>query len=165
MTPERMDLVAAAVRAGLRLVPRDRLLHLGCGNGALTARLQPDCAGSLGVDASAFAVSIAQERFAGPGHRFTVQDAVAYAETERDPGRFTKALCDVPLSGLGDDAAALLLRALHRRFPALQRVMLGSRRLAAEVAALAEPGWIVAAAAAHDGPDLVLRRAPPDLDA
>jgi cyclopropane fatty-acyl-phospholipid synthase-like methyltransferase len=124
--PAQIDLIVAAILDQLQPEPDDTLLDLACGNGALTARLQPHCRASLGVDVSPHLIGIAQERFARPQHGFLVDDASEFAELHAAPERFSTALCYGSLSYLSDPAVARLLRALHARFPNLRRVMLGN---------------------------------------
>jgi len=119
-------MIVGAIRRHLALEPGAVLLDLACGNGALTARLHPHVSASLGVDISGYLIDIARERFASARHGFLQQDAADYAETASDPARFTTALCYGSLPYLDDGAARRLFRALHNRFPAVQRVMLGN---------------------------------------
>ncbi|HYZ63854.1 MAG TPA: class I SAM-dependent methyltransferase, partial [Acetobacteraceae bacterium] len=100
--PEQIEMIVSAVMRHLELAPEDHVLDLACGNGALTALLQPFCASTLGVDISPYLIGIAREHFASARHRFLEQDAAEYAETEPDPTRFTKALCYGSLSYLDD---------------------------------------------------------------
>jgi tRNA/tmRNA/rRNA uracil-C5-methylase (TrmA/RlmC/RlmD family) len=91
--PEQIEMIVSAIVDQLRLGPDDILLDLACGNGALSALLQPHCQGSLGVDISPYLIEVARERFETGTHRFAVQEAAAFTEDEPDPARFTKALC------------------------------------------------------------------------
>lgn len=124
--PEQIDMIVGRILETLQFGAGDVLLDLACGNGALSTRLHPHCAASLGVDVSPFLVEVANERFATAAHRFMVGDVAAYAETEPDPLRFTKGLCYGSLSYVSDTDVARLLRALHARFANISRVMLGN---------------------------------------
>lgn len=166
--PEQIDEIVGMIRWRLGLGAGDVLLDLACGNGALTARLQGDVAASMGVDVSGFLIEVARERFAGEAHDFFAHDAAAFVETTADAGEFTKALCYGGLSYMDDATVRRMLCALHARFPALERVLLGNLpdparaglfyagalpdlrvarsdigvwRGADELAALAGPGW------------------------
>ena len=123
---EQIDMIVEAIVRQLDLRPDDVLLDLACGNGALSSRLQPFCTASLGVDVSGYLVDVAQERFAGRCHGFTVGDAATFCETVPVAGRFTKALCYGSLSYLPDAEVGRMLRALHARLPWLERVLLGN---------------------------------------
>ena len=167
----QIGMIVEAAAARLALGPGDRLLDLACGNGALSCPLFGRCAGGVGVDISGYLIGVAREHFAGPAHEYVAMDAAAYAETAVPDG-VTKALCYGSFSYLADGTAARMLRALHRRFPALTHILLGNLpdparagafypagatadlreprssigawRSAAGVAALAGPGWRVA---------------------
>ena len=165
---QQIDLIVRTVIEHLSLTPAHTLLDLACGIGALSARLQPHCRASLGVDISPYLIDVAQENFASANHRFVVGDAAGYAEAEPDPGRFTKALCYGSLSYFADADVARTLHALHARFPNVTVVKLGNLpdparagafhaapipdlseprsdigvwRGAADLARLAGPGW------------------------
>lgn len=165
---EQIDAIVAMVRRRLALEAGDVLLDLACGNGALTARLQGFVGASMGVDVSAYLIEVARERFAGEAHDFFEHDAAAFVETTVDAAAFTKALCYGSLSYMDDATVRRMLRALHARCPALERVLLGNLpdparaglfyagalpdlrahrsdigvwRSAEDLAALAGPGW------------------------
>lgn len=124
---EQIEMIVTAIRQGLALQRDDVLLDLACGNGALSSYLFDDVAQLLGVDFSDYLISVAQKRFAQPGRSaFIVQDAASYVLGEPEPQRFTKALCYGSFSFFSADDAQAVLAGLHRRFPRLQRVMLGN---------------------------------------
>lgn len=126
VSDKQIDLIVAAVVAALGLGADDTLLDLACGNGALSDRLFQCCAGGVGVDVSEYLIGVAQEYFATPSRQYVRADAVDWVEAEADPGRFTKAVCYGSFSYLSDDAAARMLRTLHRRFPRVGHVLLGN---------------------------------------
>src|SRR5947209_7479077 len=108
--PAQIDLIVDAILDQLELGQADTLLDLACGNGALTARLQPHCRASLGVDVSSYLIGIAQERFARRQHAFLLDDACAFTELHAAPEGFTKALCYGSLPYLSDAEVARTLR-------------------------------------------------------
>ncbi len=122
----QIDMIVAVIRRQLALETGDTVLDLACGNGALTARLQPHVAASLGVDISGYLVDVACERFASGVHDFHHQDAADFVRSERRPARFTKALCYGSLSYFDDAAVRRMLHGLHARFPSLDRIFLGN---------------------------------------
>ena len=122
----QIDLIVAAVIASLGLGPDDMLLDLACGNGALSDRLFERCAGGVGVDASEYLIGVAQEYFAAPSRQYVMADVADWVDTAADPSRFTKAVCYGSFSYLPDDTAARMLRGLQRRFPRIDRVLLGN---------------------------------------
>lgn len=126
VAPGQIDLIVDTIQTKLGLCPRDTLLDLACGNGALTSRLHPHVAASVGVDISDYLIGIAQERFATPAHAFIAADASHHTQTAPSPKRFTKALCYGSLSYMDDAAVGRLLQALHRRFTAVTHLFLGN---------------------------------------
>ena len=139
VAPEQIGMIVDEIVHRLDLRPRDVLLDLGCGNGALTARLMPACAGSVGVDISDYLVGIAQERFAVPGRDFMAQDAALFVEQAAEPEQFTKVLCYGSLGYLSDETVARMLRGVRRRFTNTSRVMLGNLADPARAAAFYPP--------------------------
>src|SRR5687768_4849570 len=89
VSQEHIDMIVAGIRAGLQLQPKDCLLDLACGNGALSRYFFSECAGFLGVDFSEYLISVAQKNFARPDYEFTVADVAAYTRSEPHPERFT----------------------------------------------------------------------------
>lgn len=126
VAPDQIDMILAAIHHQLDLQPDDTLIDIGCGNGALSTRLHPHIAASLGIDVSGYLIGIAQDRFAQPAHRFQVDDAACYPETEPVPDRFTKALCYGSLAYFDDDTVSRMLRALFLRFTNVTRCLLGN---------------------------------------
>ncbi len=119
--------IVDAIRTALALGPGDVLLDLACGNGALGSRLFDDCNGALGVDSSRYLIEIADDYFARPpAYTFLAADVVDYVRTEPRPERFTKALCYGSMMFLSTEQLAATLTELRRRFPAVQRLMLGN---------------------------------------
>lgn len=122
----QIQMMVEAILAGLQLRPTSVLLDIGCGNGALVARLFPHCGPCLGVDFSEYLISVANTRFASPGHTFVCQDAIEYATDEPDPLRFDRALCFGMFAYLSDASAQQLLVTLNRRFLNVSSVFIGN---------------------------------------
>ncbi len=125
--PAQIDLIVAAVVAGLELQPDDTLLDLCCGNGALSNLIFGHCRGGLGVDFSETLIDVAVRDFQRPPaqcyERWNVLDYVAQ---EAHPQRFTKALCYGAFSYLDDDQCRFVLRELRGRFPNIARLLIGN---------------------------------------
>ncbi|MGD0983643.1 MAG: class I SAM-dependent methyltransferase [Acidimicrobiales bacterium] len=120
-------LIVDHIRDQLRLRRSDTLLDIGCGNGALSARLFDDCAGYVGVDLSPYLIEVAQEFFERPPtHLFFNSDAAQFVEFLDEPGRFTKGLCFATLQYLPLATVRAVLQILSERFPNLCRVLLGN---------------------------------------
>ena len=124
---EELGLLVDHIREQLRLQPSDILLDIGCGNGALSARLFDDCAGYVGVDLSTYLIGVAQEFFERPPHYvFFNSDAVEFTESVDEPGRFTKALCFAVLQYLPPQKVTAVLQILWERFTNVHRLVLGN---------------------------------------
>jgi SAM-dependent methyltransferase len=115
------------LRDVLRLRPADVLLDLGCGNGALSARLFDDCAGYVGADLSPYLVEVAQENFERPPeYMFFNADAGEFARTVDAPERFTRGLSFAAVQYFPLETVEAVLQELWRRFPNLSRLVLGN---------------------------------------
>jgi cyclopropane fatty-acyl-phospholipid synthase-like methyltransferase len=124
---EQISLIVEAVRGGLQLTRDDVVLDLACGNGALSRYFFDDVNQLLGVDFSEYLVSVAMRLFLVPGKSdFVVQDAAGYVLNESEPERFTKVLCYGAFSYFTQADALAVLMGLYRRFPRVQRVLLGN---------------------------------------
>ena len=103
----------------------DRLLDIGCGNGALSTLLFGKLALFHGVDHSDFLISVAKRDFERlPDFRFELTDAVDYVLSEPKPLNFNKVLCYGCFSYFPE--AEKFLRLLHNRFTKVQRVFIGN---------------------------------------
>jgi SAM-dependent methyltransferase len=111
----------------LELCPGDILLELGCGNGALSARLFDGCAGYAGVDLSAYLIEIAKEFFERPpAYVFFHGDAAEFAASVPRPESFTKILCFAVLQYFPPAAVDRLMETVSERFPSARRFVLGN---------------------------------------
>src|SRR5690348_1022007 len=73
---DQIQMIVEAIVTGLELrLPAIGLLDIGCGNGALAARLFPYCERCVGVDSSEYLIAVANTRFASARHSFICQDA------------------------------------------------------------------------------------------
>jgi len=70
ISDEQIQLIVEQVRHGLDLQAGDRLLDIGCGNGALTACFETGVEATLGVDYSAYLIDVAKQHFESPRLRF-----------------------------------------------------------------------------------------------
>lgn len=123
----QVDLIVAAIRHALSLDSSERLLDLACGNGALTSRLYPSCAASVGVDSSEYLISVANQFFAKKEVRSFVLDDVAHFVSDVEaPERFDKVLCYGSFPYLSDQDAFEVLLGLNTRFPQVSTVFLGN---------------------------------------
>lgn len=126
VSDEQIQMIVDSIRAGLALTGDDRLLELGCGNGALSHFLFDGCVEYLGVDFSDYLISVAQRKFQRSGFAFVASDAIAYLRAETEPARFNKALCYAMLSYFPDEQAQALLTELAVRFTGIATLFLGN---------------------------------------
>jgi SAM-dependent methyltransferase len=124
---DQVALIVAGIKKNLDLKPNDVLLDLCCGNGAITDRIFASCQGGVGVDFTAYLIEVAKKNFEQPpACTFHVADALDYVETADECERFTKVMCYGAFQCLLESKAIGLLVALERRFPNVQRVLLGN---------------------------------------
>jgi cyclopropane fatty-acyl-phospholipid synthase-like methyltransferase len=124
---DQVALIVAGIKRNLQLEANDILLDLCCGNGVITDRIFAGCRGGVGVDFTPYLVEVAQRNFQQPPARtFRLADALEYTETTDECERFTKVMCYGAFQCLIESKAIGLLRTLERRFPNLQRVLLGN---------------------------------------
>lgn len=126
VSDDQIALIVDSMREGLSLNGSERLLELGCGNGALSHYLFDGCIEYMGVDFSDYLISVAQRKFQRPGFSFIVGDVCGYLEDEPEPARFTKVLCYAVLSYLTDEQVTAALAALADRFTSVRTVFLGN---------------------------------------
>lgn len=127
VSQDQIDMIVAAVMAGLDLQSDDTVLDLCCGNGALTTYMFKSCRGGLGVDYSDFLIDVGNKNFVRrETEKFQVGDVVEYAQRESNPEQFTKVMCYGAFQILFDDAARKLLRMLAERFTSVSKVFLGN---------------------------------------
>ena len=124
---DQIGLMVDAIQASLGLSQDDILLDLGCGNGVLSDRLAPACAGLHGVDVAGALVSIASAYFGAPPRiTFATADIADYVWQEPDPDRFTKALFYGSFHHLTRYSAARTLETLTERFRNVRTVFIGN---------------------------------------
>ena len=124
---KEVSLLVDHIREQLGLEPSDVLLDIGCGNGALSARLFDDCGGYAGVDLSTYLIGVAQEFFERPPHYlFFSSDAIEFAGSVDRPSIFTKCLCFAVLQYLAPERVTEVLRIHWDRFTNVHRVVLGN---------------------------------------
>lgn len=127
ISEEQVTFLVDHVSERLALESADILLDLGCGNGALSARLFGFCAGFTGVEVSAYLVDVAKEFFErSPTHVFVNDDVTHFVTRVEKPDEFTKCLSYALFQYLAPDTVDRVLQALYDRFPRLNRLVVGS---------------------------------------
>lgn len=121
----QIQMIVDSIVTGLELKTSDVVLDIGCGNGALTSRLFAFCDQIVGVDASPYLISIANERFSSRSQRFICTEAREYVGAAEERRSFTKAVCYATLSYFTDADVAFLLRALREHFVNIAKLFIG----------------------------------------
>lgn len=122
-----IELIVRQITTHLQLDSDDHLLDLGCGNGALAARLFDRTARYTGVDFSECLLDVADEFF-------RPHDGIAYIQSDiRKTAAFhsaaanaTKVLIYGCICYLSKPEVQQLLVELRQRFPRVQRIMIGN---------------------------------------
>ena len=123
----QIEMIVLAIDNGLALAEHgdDRMLDIGCGNGALSSLLFRKLSSFLGIDFSEYLISVAKRDFEKlPDFQFKVEDAISYVLSESDPLNFNKVLCYGCFSYFHE--AENLLRILHDRFTNVERIFIGN---------------------------------------
>lgn len=124
---DELQIIVDTIVGGLDLGSSDQLLDLACGNGALSARLFDSCSAFVGVDASEYLIQVAKDNFERlPNFEFRFGDVADFVMEEAEPQRFTTALCYGSYHYFDRETAAHMLQGLCRRFPGVDRVLIGN---------------------------------------
>jgi SAM-dependent methyltransferase len=124
--PEQIELIIEAIGRGLALEPRDWVLDLCCGNGAITDRVFDRCAGGVGVDFTPYLIEVAKRNFERPARAYHLADVLEFVEVAPSPECFTKISCYGSFFTLLEAKATRLLSVLYDRFPNVNRAFLGN---------------------------------------
>jgi len=92
VSDDQIELICDAIRQGLDLSPEDKLIDIGCGNGALTHRFRGEVSKVLGVDRSEYLISVANENFHDGNIEYVVGDALSVLRSVEDIYQYNKAL-------------------------------------------------------------------------
>lgn len=127
VTEREIELIVSQIKRHLKLTPRSHLLDLGCGNGALAARLFPDLDQYTGVDFSPYLLGVAREFFhSGPRIRYIEADVRAFIATSPPDPAVDRVLIYGCLSYLSRSDVRHLLGHIHHRWPKVEIVFIGN---------------------------------------
>ncbi len=127
VSEQDINLIVDQIRRHLNLTPHTHLLDIGCGNGALAARLFPFLSRYTGVDFSAYLLEIANEFFRpGPHINYVEADARKFAANYSSQIPFDKVLVYGCMSYLAREEFREFLKNVHRRFEHVTRVFVGN---------------------------------------
>ncbi|MGC8485752.1 MAG: class I SAM-dependent methyltransferase [Candidatus Baltobacteraceae bacterium] len=123
----QISMIVAAVREGLLFTPKDGLLDIACGNGALSKEFFNDISSFYGVDSSEYLIQVAQKNFARPPDftfdRLFIRDMIGEPTANF---RVTKALCYGSFSYFSYDDANELIFKLPLKCPNLTKLYIGN---------------------------------------
>jgi cyclopropane fatty-acyl-phospholipid synthase-like methyltransferase len=127
VSEEQMQLIENSIVMGLKLIKKDRVLDLACGNGVLSKRLFEKCNELHGVDLSIFLISVAQEYFQNlPKYKFSQSDIVDFLRNDSECLNFNKVLCYGSFSYLSEKEAKQTLTLLYKRYPNVSHIYIGN---------------------------------------
>jgi ubiquinone/menaquinone biosynthesis C-methylase UbiE len=127
VTQKEIDLIVSQITRHLELTPNSHLLDIGCGNGALAARLFSHCARYTGVDFSSYLLGIANEYFkSGPNITYIEGDARSFAASFFPADSFDKVLMYGCMSYFNRAEFAALVLNLSERFCKVNTVFIGN---------------------------------------
>ncbi len=126
VSEQQIAMIVETIRQALQLHPRDCMLDLACGNGALSQFFFGQCSEFLGVDFSEVLIDVACANFAQPERHFVLADVGQYVLQEPAPERFTKVLCYGSFPYFPEESARLVLQRLHTAFRRVERVFIGN---------------------------------------
>lgn len=127
VTEREIGMIVSQIKQHLKLSPRSHLLDLGCGNGALAARLFPDLDQYTGVDFSPYLLGIAREYFQpNPGVRYLEADARTFVAHHPPDPTVDRVLLYGCLSYFSREDVGQLLDNLHQRWPATSIIFIGN---------------------------------------
>lgn len=127
VSQEQIDMILQAIKNGLKFSDTDFLLDLCCGNGVLSQCMFNDFSKYLGVDFSEYLIEVAKNNFEKlPNYEFMLCDAATYLENEKQPQRFTKALCYGAFQYLSFEDAEETLKLLNQKFKNIKRIFIGN---------------------------------------
>lgn len=115
------------IKRHLRLSPATHLLDIGCGNGALAARLFPYIGKYTGVDFSAYLLGIAREYFQPASNISYIEaDARTFVATYAPTESIDRVLIYGCMSYFTREDFSALLSHVHRRFPGVSTLFVGN---------------------------------------
>ena len=127
ISEQEINLIIDQITRVMQFSPQSHLLDLGCGNGALAARLFPQLAGYTGVDYSAYLLGIANEYFKPRLNIEYIEEDVRTFSAHHIPTEtFDKVLIYGCMSYFRREEFAVLLRNLSQRFPRVTTVFVGN---------------------------------------
>ncbi len=120
-------MIENAVDKGLKLSKSDKVLDIGCGNGALSALFFKKINKLVGVDFSEYLIGVAKENFEmKPDYTFHLADAYEFIVNYEHKEHITKVLCYGTFAYFDFQVAKKMLRFLNESYKNVSRVYIGN---------------------------------------
>ncbi len=120
-------LIVDQIKRQMRFSPASHLLDIGCGNGALAARLFPHIAKYTGVDFSAYLLGIAREYFKpNAAIDYIERDAKSFVASYAPTETIDRVLVYGCMSYFKRDDFAVFLNNIRQRFPNVSTIFVGN---------------------------------------
>ena len=127
VSEDDIDMIISQITSNLELEPNSHLLDIGCGNGALAARLFPYVNNYTGVDFSAYLLEVANEYFKPDSKiKYIEDDAVHFVSTYQDTKGMDKLLIYGCISYLSRLELKVFLKHVASRFMDLRTLFIGN---------------------------------------
>lgn len=124
---DQIDLIGRTVKECLRLKKKDRVLDIGCGNGALSSVFFNSIEYLVGVDYSEYLISVAKENFENkPNFTFHLGDASRFVVGFKNKETITKALCYGTFQYFSPRVSEKILLTLSKEYKNLKTIFLGN---------------------------------------
>ncbi|GEM_PF-632595 len=122
-----INLIVDQIKRHMRFSPASHLLDIGCGNGALAARLFPHIAKYTGVDFSAYLLGIAREYFKPDANIDYIEgDAKSFVASYAPTETIDRVLVYGCMSYFNREDFAMFLDNVGRRFPEVSTIFVGN---------------------------------------
>lgn len=126
VSEEDIQLIVKTIVSNLHLEKKDKLLDIGCGNGALASMFFDEISGYLGVDFSEYLIQIAKDNFSRPNYNFLVDEVVSFLENSKRNENITKILCYGVFSYFSREDSIKILNLVIEKFPKTKCFYLGN---------------------------------------
>ena len=127
VSEDDIDMIISQITSNLELEPNSHLLDIGCGNGALAARLFPYLKYYTGVDFSPYLLEVANEYFKPTGNiEYIEDDAVNFVSTYPNTKGIDKLLIYGCISYLSYLELETFLQHVASRFMDMRTVFIGN---------------------------------------
>jgi len=127
VSEDQIQMIINAIKSNLLINKNDKLLDLGCGNGALANYMFNDINSYLGVDFSAPLLKVANDNFRKePNFIFSESDICEFVTSDLGANKYTKVLIYGCFSYLTKENSHQLLLNLVSKYKNLERVFIGN---------------------------------------